>query len=259
MLLRVIILNKTEIRHMKILDLLAEREKIEVSKLAEITNVSLVTIRKDLTTLEDQQLLTREQGYAQIKNDSLIGRRLLKNYGVKKKIAIQASKLIQEGDTIFIESGTCCNILASELAKSKKRINIITNSVFMAHFIGNNTNIHLILTGGDYEPKNMVMVGPITKTCIDMFHVKYFFSGIDGYIKGVGFSGEDLQHVEVVKEMSKQADTTIVLVESTKFNQSGHVTLLPFDEVDYLFTDKIEDQDIYDEIGAHNIQVVKTQ
>ncbi len=252
-------MNKTERRHMFILETIAKEEKIEVTKLAKMADVSLVTMRKDLATLEQQRLLHREQGYASIDTHSVVGKRLLTNYAVKKEIAQAAAKLVNDGDTVFIESGSCCNILAAELAKTKKRIHIITNSVFMSTFIGDQPNVHLLLTGGDYEPGNMVMLGPVTKTCINQFHVRLFFSGIDGYIPGTGFSGEDLQHVEVVQAMESQSDKTVILVESSKYDHSGLVTLLRYDQVDYLFTDCIPDASIEKEILSHNIKITKTK
>ena len=55
-------------RQSRIIKLVNQYQKIEVSRLAEILNVSQVTIRKDLDFLESEGLLSREHGYALIKN-----------------------------------------------------------------------------------------------------------------------------------------------------------------------------------------------
>ena len=51
-------------RQTKILDMVTREKKVEVSKLSDILGVSKVTIRKDLTALEEMELISREHGYA---------------------------------------------------------------------------------------------------------------------------------------------------------------------------------------------------
>ena len=113
-------------RQSKLIKLVNIYHKIEVSRLAELLDVSQVTIRKDLDHLEEEGLLAREHGYALIKNANDINTRLTINYDTKLKIATKAAEMVSNGETVMLESGSTCALLAEQLAKLKKDITIVT-------------------------------------------------------------------------------------------------------------------------------------
>ena len=97
-------------RQSKLIKLVNLYQKIEVSRLAELLDVSQVTIRKDLDHLEEEGLLSREHGYALIKNANDINTRLTINYDKKLEIATKAAEMVSNGETVMLESGsTCCD------------------------------------------------------------------------------------------------------------------------------------------------------
>ena len=104
-------------RQSKLIKLLNLYQKIEVSRLAELLDVSQVTIRKDLDHLEEEGLLSREHGYALIKNANDINTRLTINYDKKIEIATKADEMVSNGETVMLESGSTCTLLAEQLAK----------------------------------------------------------------------------------------------------------------------------------------------
>ena len=159
----------------QILELLTEENKIEVSLLSEKLGVSQVTVRKDLDELENQGIIVREHGFACLRStDNLYGR-IAYHYEAKQKIAKCAANLISDGDTLMIESGSCCALLAEELTSSKKDLTIITNSAFIADYIRGKSNFQIVLLGGIYQQDSQVLVGPMIRQCVENFYVKYFF------------------------------------------------------------------------------------
>ena len=112
-------------RQSKLIKLVNLYQKIEVSRLAELLDVSQVTIRKDLDHLEEEGLLSREHGYALIKNANDINTRLTINYDKKIEIATKAAEMVSNGETVMLESGSTCTLLAEQLAKLKKDARII--------------------------------------------------------------------------------------------------------------------------------------
>ncbi len=113
----------------KILELLTSEKRIEVSQLAEYLGVSQVTIRKDLDALEAKGIIKREHGHAVLCSTDDINGRIAYHYEEKKKIALKATELVHEGDTIMIESGSCCALLADTLTQLHKDLTIITYGV----------------------------------------------------------------------------------------------------------------------------------
>lgn len=103
----------------QIIKLVSEYEKIDVNTLSEKLNVSKVTIRKDLDKLESKGLLHREHGYAVLNSGDDLNVRLSINYEIKRKIVQEAVKLVSDNETIMIESGSTCALLAEEICYKK--------------------------------------------------------------------------------------------------------------------------------------------
>ncbi|MBR1630183.1 MAG: DeoR/GlpR transcriptional regulator, partial [Lachnospiraceae bacterium] len=115
-------------RQVDILRIVNEKQKVEVTELAEALSVSGVTIRKDLDMMEEKGLLRREHGYACAVSSDDINNRLAYNYEVKARIARAAADIVEDGETVMIESGSSCAMLAEILANERRDVNIITNS-----------------------------------------------------------------------------------------------------------------------------------
>ncbi|WP_040414450.1 DeoR/GlpR family DNA-binding transcription regulator [Clostridium thermobutyricum] len=246
-------------RHSKILKLLTENKKVEVTKLSELLDVSQVTIRKDLINLENKGLIIREHGFATLNSSDDINNRLAYNYEIKGRIAQIASELVNDGETIMIESGSCCALLALEIAKTKKDITIITNSAFISEYIRKYPNIKIILLGGEYQKESQVMVGPITKSCVQNFFVDKLFIGTDGFSKNSGFTGKDYMRSETVRDMANQANNVIILTESTKFSQKGVVNLITIDLISSVITDENIPKEYEDYLSSKDIEVKKVE
>lgn len=225
-------------REEEIISIVSQNKKIEVSELAELLNVSRVTIRKDLDKLEARGILHRQHGFAVLNNQDDINYRLAYNYDLKRKIALEAANLVEDGETVMIESGSTCTLLAEELAYSRNDITIITNSCFIASYIRKAESVKIILLGGEYQKDSQVNVGPFVKKIINEFHVDKLFVGIDGFDERRGFTGSDITRCDTARTMMEAANHTIVLTDSSKFTQIGVVSEFAFEDISIVYTDK---------------------
>ena len=107
-------------RHTKLLNLVNREKRVSVAALARELGVSEVTIRKDLTILEQKGLLRREHGYAVMITSDDIANQLSFNYERKHRIALRAAETVHNGETVLIDSGACCTLLAEELATNRR-------------------------------------------------------------------------------------------------------------------------------------------
>ena len=225
-------------RQDKIIELVNQHHRIDVVTLARELGVSQVTIRKDLDALVEKRIIQREHGYAVINETGDLSTRMGHNYNRKKKIAVMAAQMVENGETVMIESGTTCALLAEELATHKENVTIITNSAFTASYIKEAPRAKIVLLGGDYQLKSQVVVGPVTKRCASDFSVDKIFVGADGYKQGVGFTGVDLMRTDTMKAMAESAKRVIILTDSTKFGKRGLVTSFRLQEVQDVITDE---------------------
>ena len=113
-------------RHLQILNIINEKEKVSVQELSEALKLSMVTIRKDLEDLEEQGLLRRQHGYAAKASPDSINSRMAIHYPEKKAIAQKAVELITPMETIMIESGSTCALFALEAARQKDEKTLIS-------------------------------------------------------------------------------------------------------------------------------------
>lgn len=237
----------------KIIQLVSDHKRIDVNSLSELLGVSKVTVRKDLDKLESKGLLRREHGYAVLNSGDDLNVRLSYNYNVKRKIAEKAAELVQDNDTIMIESGSTCALLAEVLCQTKRNIKIITNSCFIANFLRQYDSCQIILVGGNYQPNSEVTVGPLLKQMVDLFHVDRVFAGTDGFSPEVGFMCKDMMRCEGVQYMADAAEETIILTDSSKFSKPSLVHQLSLDRVSRVITDKELDEENRNLLGSFGI------
>jgi DeoR/GlpR family transcriptional regulator of sugar metabolism len=225
-------------RLIKILDLVAEKQRVKVTALSTLFGVSQVTMRKDLDHLEEQGLIRREHGYACLGGSERMHTRMAHHYGIKKCIAKAAAAMVNEGETVMIESGSCCTFLAEELTMNKRDVTIITNSVFIANYTRHAPYSKIILLGGYYQPESQVVVGHLTKKCGEVFFADKFFIGVSGFSPKFGFTGDDHLHAQTIIELSEYAKKIVVLTESEKFLTQSAIRLARPERVTDVFTDE---------------------
>ena len=226
-----------------ILETLTTHGKVEVAYLSQVLGVSEVTVRKDLDALQAKGLVQRVHGFAQLANPNDVGGRLAYHYEEKRLIARAAAELVPDGSTIMVESGSCCALLARELADSDKSVTIVTNSAFIANYVRDSAAVSCVLLGGSYQRDSQVMVGPLVHTCAQEFYVERLFIGTDGWIEGVGFTNADQMRADAVRSMAESAAEVVVLTESEKLDRRGAIPMrLPGKKVSVITDDRASDE-----------------
>jgi len=224
-------------RSIRILDLLSTNKSIKISQLAELLDVSDVTLRRDLDVLEKRGILCRSHGYASLDGADDMGKRLAYNHSIKRRIAKAAVQTIEYGETVMIESGSCCILFAEELALAQKNNTIITNSVFILNYISSLPGAKINILGGLFQPESQVLVGPMTKHNAECFYPDKFFLGTDGFVPEQGFTGRDHLRAETALALAERSNKVFILTESDKFHKRGAYSLIRFDKINGVFTD----------------------
>jgi DeoR/GlpR family transcriptional regulator of sugar metabolism len=223
-------------RQDRILEILAGTKRVEVNALAKTLDVSQATIRKDLDYLDKQGFIKHEHDYAQFGSIKDIDSRMAVNYDIKRRIARSAAETVEDGETILIESGSCCALLAEELAYNKQ-VTIITNSAFIAGHIRHAPYANVILLGGEYQNSSQVLTGSMTSKWAEIFLSDKFFIGADGFSKKYGFTGHDHLRVQTARDIAQQANQIIILTDSDKFLNEGTEGIVRTEQVSAVYTD----------------------
>lgn len=241
-------------RRVQIVKALTENDELSVADMAIMFKVSQVTIRNDLKVLQNDGLIRRRHGGAVPMSDESIANRLNINYGLKLKIADEAAELVKSGETVLIESGSTNAILAKKLCETKE-VTIVTNSYFIASFVKDIPKANIILLGGNFQTESEVCTGPLTRQALSSFHVDKLFIGTDGYSPSEGFTCMDLDRADVVAAMSKRADKSIILTDSSKFYQRGVATQISLRDTSMVITDDNLTDEIMEDLRSNKIEV----
>jgi len=244
-------------RTVRILELLTDNKNVKVITLAELLDVSQVTLRRDLDNLEKLGIINRSHGYASLNGTGDISRRMAFYYSIKRGIAKAAVETIEDGETVMLESGSCCALFAEELALVRKNITIVTNSVYIANFIRRFSNIKIILLGGYLQPESQVLIGPLViKNAQNLFTDKLFI-GADGFIPGQSFTGNDHLRAETAMGLANCVNKVFILTESAKFYHRGCFNLLDLNKITGVFTDEKIPAEAEAVLQKNNIKLCK--
>lgn len=210
-------------------DVLIKNKSVDIATLTNILDVSDVTVRKDLETLEKENFLIRNHGGAvlvdsgeQVSKDLSID-----HYTEKEEIASIAASLVEDGDTIFLGYGSTCYIFAKYL-KEKRNLTVVTTNVNALYELMPHTS-KVILIGGEISQKNGMLfsAGELTAENFRGIFVNKSFMSVDAVDLMAGFTVNDVSNLSVLKLIPKLSKQVICLVDHTKFDKVGFYQIAP--------------------------------
>lgn len=229
-----------EERREEILKILDKKNRISTNELIEKFNTTAVTIRKDLTVLEKSGALKRTHGGAIKKNELFRGLALTEKEKIflneKLRIVKEAANLIKEGDTIILDSGSTTNLLAKEIL-NKKNITVITNALNIAVELIN-SNIEVILTGGNLFKDTLTLIGPLAETVLKKLSSGKLFLGTDGIDFEHGLTTPNLTEASTSQTMMNISGEIILLVDESKFGRRSLAVISKIEKLDKIITNK---------------------
>ena len=242
-------------RQKEILKIVSKKSQAAVTELADTLGTSGVTIRQDLTFLEQQGFLKRVHGGVTFVNSDDISSRLLVNFEKKLDIARKALEFVDDGETVLIESGSTNAILARELVE-RGNATIVTPNVFIARECRKSDDNSVVLLGGVYQKESESLIGPMVKQCIDTVNFRKAFIGIDGFSREAGFTSRDMMRADISSYIAQKCEKLFVLTDSSKFGRTELIKLFDVEDVAFLITDEgIPDLD-RDFLSSKGIRIV---
>lgn len=208
-------------RHRSIMNYLTEHHSATVRELAGHIYISEASIRRDLAALEAEGLVVRVYGgvvLSEHKNEVVpVELRENANSAAKEAIALEASQLIHDGDTVFFDSSSTVRRMCKHL-KKRKNLKIVTNNLRICHEL-KDTDISVYCTGGEYYKKLDCFLGARAEQFIRTINANsVFFS-----CKGLSLGGvlTDVSEIEISMRtaMLGQSERSYLLCDSSKLGQ----------------------------------------
>jgi DeoR family transcriptional regulator of aga operon len=249
-----------EERRRRILELLDKQERATVDELADRFGVSTVTIRGDLDVLADSGSLVRSHGGALKRldhQDVPIAVKETLHHGEKVRIGHAAARLIRDGETIILDSGTTTAEIARQLKFLKlKSLTVITNALNIAMELANLPYIRVIMIGGILRQMSYSTVGPQAEQILRALNADRLFLGVDGLDPDVGLTTPDVLEAQLNAVMIRVSREVIAVADSSKFFRRSLSLIAELSEVSRVITDEGADPQLVAALRDRNIEVM---
>lgn len=219
--------DTTVSRRKKIMNLILTNGQVYVTELSKEFEVSEVTIRNDLEQLEKKDMLVRARGGAlriesSVSADHRLSDKDKLHHEEKSRIGKCAAKLINDNDTIIIDSGTTTIEIIKNLPEVKE-LTIITNALNIVNQLvaQNNANVNIIMLGGYLRRNSLSLVGPLADKNLLHLFVDKVFLGVDGFDIKYGIYTPNIEEAYINQKMIDLAKEVILVADSSKFQRKS--------------------------------------
>lgn len=246
-------------RRVKILNLIREDGHAKVQDLSKIFKVTDVTIRQDLEVLENMGYIQREHGGAFLKDVGSFAKtgQLLNQSHIeeKREIALKVLELINEEDSIILDSGSTTTEIAKLLINYKK-LTVITNALNIALILGKNPGISLIVTGGEFKAPTLSLTGKMAADSFKDIHANKLFLATAGISSDMRLTYPSLSDLIVKSAMIKSADQAYLVADSSKVGISSLANLGSISLIQTIITDNKISNESIEKIRRKNVNII---
>ena len=251
---------KVRERHNRIIESLNRNGIVRVSQLSKELDTSTVTIRHDLNILEQEGLLMRIQGGAVPPEPgaqfaAFSPQRKQVYQEEKTQIAVAAAALVNDGDTLFINSGSTAYYFSQQL-KHRKNISIVTNSLHVAEEVGGTPSFRVILLGGNINTQFAFTSGDDTINQLNRYRAKYTFLSVDGICPDGRITTRHSDEAAVCRLMMERARSTVVIADRTKIGKEGFTYISDVQQMNTLVTDSKVSPHIISRLRDSGVRVI---
>jgi len=246
-------------RQRKISEFIEEKKSATVAELSRLFGVSQATIRRDLEKLDSQGAIERAHGGAILAERAApeppVIHRMAEQLEEKRRIGEAAAKLVEDGDTIFIGSGTTTLEMARHLS-GKRNLTVITNALNVANCLADHPEITVVITGGLLRHSELSMIGHLTDQALSNVRADKVFIGMRAVSLQDGLTSEHLPEITTDQAIIEFAAQVILLVDHSKFGKVSTALVAPATSVDKIVTDSAVSEELIEELGALGIGVL---
>jgi len=252
-----------------LMELLAERGRLEVEDAACELAVSVATIRRDLDELAAQQMLVRTRGGAvahSVSYELPLRYKTSRHASEKERIAQAAADLVASGDVVGLNGGTTTTETARVLALRHSRgpataggapeLTIVTNALNIASELAVRPQIKLVVTGGVARPQSYELVGPLAAGVLEDVVLDVAVLGVDGLDPERGLMTHQEDEAGISRLLAQRAHRVVVVADSSKIGKRAFARICALDRVHVLVTDRGIREDDRDRMTDAGLRVL---
>ncbi len=237
----------------KVVAYLEENGTAKISELAADQRVSESTIRRDLDILVREGRIQRTHGGAiWIRHSSsyehVYSEKMLIRIEQKKRIGACCAELVQDGATLFLDSGPTAFQIGEAIAR-KKHVTVFTYDLGFATMIGVAPSTTVVVTGGVKREDYNVVVGSMTEDLISRIRFNTLFLSADAIDAEFGVSNTDLPEASIKSKLCRSAGRVVLAADSSKYGKVAMIKVCDLSDLDCVVTDSDLDPMLHDQMA----------
>ncbi|MGY3039224.1 DeoR family transcriptional regulator of aga operon [Rhodanobacter sp. TND4EL1] len=249
-----------EERRRLIVELVEQQGRATVEELATRFGTSTVTIRADLDALARQSAIARSHGgalpVAPAANDTPLNIKETRWHAQKLRIGQAAAKMIRDGETIILDSGSTTVEIARQIRHMKfESLTVITNALNIALELSGLPQIRVMMLGGLLRQTSYSLVGPDAEQALAKLSADRLFLGVDGLDPEVGVTTPDPLEAALNALMIRVSRQTIAVLDASKLGQRSLSVITPIKNLDMVISDSSAPTDTVEALRAAGVQV----
>lgn len=246
-------------RHKQILSLLARQGRLSVAEIVTQFSISEATARRDLEALAAEGKVQRVHGGAIALKKAPPEPPILQreNHQAIEKLRIgqAAAALVEDGETIFLGSGTTVLQVARAL-HHQKGLTVITNSLPVLNTLSGLPNITVIALGGMLRDSELSFIGHITEQALAEVRADKVIIGIHAISIENGLTSDYLPETMTDRAILRAGREVIVVADHTKVETVATAFLAPITSIQYFITDSATPAGFRAALEAYGIRVM---
>lgn len=239
-------------------------ERIEVQGYATLADlakelaVSEQTVRRDISELDAAGKVRRAHGGAAIQGNvdrTVYAQRRLQRAGEKRQIGMKVAELVEDGSSVFIDTGTTCEAIASALT-SRRHLKVVTYSLRSALRFSERDDFVVAVPAGFVRHVDGAVVGGQDTDFLEQFLFDYAILSVSGMDAVGNICDDDQFEVRFARMAMERAKTVVLALDSSKFGKGGLVRLCHVGAMDYVISDTAPSEDIAALLASHNVKLI---
>jgi len=248
-----------EERLQRIVEAVRENGQVTVAELSHRFGVSDVTIRRDLRELATGGLLRRAHGGAvpgtPVPLEPPVIQRMLQERNQKEQIGRAAAALVDDGESVFIGSGSTTAYVSRHLV-DRKNLTVVTNALNIATELATAEEITMIVTGGMMRASELSLVGHIAEQALREVRVDKVIMGMRAISLEAGMTNDYLPEVMTDRTIIEMTPELILVADHTKFGKVASAYVAPVERMTTLVTDPETDPETLARLREMGIRVI---
>lgn len=235
-----------------------EHKTVTIEQLCDQFDISVNTVRRDINEITQNEQFKKTYGGITCESELTLkpfNERHVKNLSAKQQIARKAAELVNDGDTIFIDSGTTTYHMIDFL-KYKVGVTILTHNLEAITRAAQYPNLHIVSLPGDLNHKTLSFTGINTAHYLSAYNINKSFIATSGLSAARGITNSSPQEYEIKRMAISRTQTNYVLADYNKFNNVSLLTFNTFEQIHAIITEQYPDEELREYLVMKKIELI---